>query len=685
MLKFTFTERRAQVFRKNKLPELLSPAGDMECLYAAVAAGADAVYVGGKRFGARAFAKNFDIDELSSAVNYCHLHGVKLYVTLNTLIEDKELSEAVEYAATLYSIGVDALIVADLGVCAAIRRCVPGLELHGSTQMSVHNTDGAVAAAELGMSRVVLARELPLSEIKSAVNGSPVEIEVFLHGALCVCYSGQCLFSSLVGGRSGNRGECAQPCRLPYNGSYPLSLKDLSLANHIPELIESGVSSLKIEGRMKAPSYVFAVTSIYRRLLDEGRAATREENELLRRAFSRGGFTDGYLTDKTEKNMIGVRSREDKEDSRSIDTRSFSPIKVKVGAEVTMRLGEPSKMTVFDGKRSVSVLGEIPVEAQNAPLTEQSVKERLSKMGNTLLSLSPEDISLSLDEGINLPPSAINALRRSAAAAFESSARELCRCEYRLPESPERGEQLLTAQFFSEREYLKARDAAPELVEKIDIAFLPLMGEGEDYQSNGVYLPPVVFDREMRTVKEALEKAKKQGVKYALVSNIGIIEIVKQSGLVPIGDFRLNITNRESSLVYREMGVVSPILSPELTLPKARDAVGGLITYGRIPLMLTERCFMRENFGCKSCGGCSLTDRKGEKFPMLREFDHRNLILNSVPTYMGDRGGELSEYRIYHRHLLFTVESGRQIADILRANRSVAPLSGDRVRRVGRR
>ena len=670
---------------KFKLPELLAPAGDMECLYAAVAAGADAIYVGGKRFGARAFAKNFDMDELCAAVNYCHLHSVKLYVTLNTLIEDVELASAVEYAAELYRIGVDALIVADFGVAAAIRRYLPDLELHGSTQMSVHNTDGIIAASRLGISRVVLARELPLTDIRCCVDNSPLEIEVFLHGALCVCYSGQCLFSSLVGGRSGNRGECAQPCRLPYNGgSYPLSLKDLSLADHIPALIQSGVSSLKIEGRMKAPSYVYAVTSVYRRLLDEGRAANNEERELLRRAFSRGGFTDGYFVGKTEKNMTGVRSREDKEDSRSLESAAYSPIKHPVRAEVVMQLDKPSVMRIYDTDRSVSVTGSAPVPAQNAPLTEQSVKERLCKMGNTNLSLSADDITLNLDEGVNLPPSAINALRRDAAAAFESCKRDLGEIKYTLPSPIRGGEGLISAQFMSAEEFNAVRAQSPSLTDLVDIAFLPLMDCGE-YTANGVYLPPIIFDSQMPAVRAALENAKKQGVMYALVGNIGQIQLVLDLGFTPIGDFRLNITNRESSLWLSSMGVGRAVLSPELTLPKARDAGGGLITYGRIPLMITERCFIGENFGCKSCGKSSLTDRKGEKFPMLREFDHRNLILNSVPTYMGDREGDLREYRIQHRHMIFTTESARQIAEVLSAAKSCQPLRTDRVRRVGRR
>ena len=657
----------------------------MECLYAAVAAGADAIYVGGKRFGARAFAKNFDMDELCAAVNYCHLHSVKLYVTLNTLIEDVELASAVEYAAELYRIGVDALIVADFGVAAAIRRYLPDLELHGSTQMSVHNTDGIIAASRLGISRVVLARELPLTDIRCCVDNSPLEIEVFLHGALCVCYSGQCLFSSLVGGRSGNRGECAQPCRLPYNGgSYPLSLKDLSLADHIPALIQSGVSSLKIEGRMKAPSYVYAVTSVYRRLLDEGRAANNEERELLRRAFSRGGFTDGYFVGKTEKNMTGVRSREDKEDSRSLESAAYSPIKHPVRAEVVMQLDKPSVMRIYDTDRSVSVTGSAPVPAQNAPLTEQSVKERLCKMGNTNLSLSADDITLNLDEGVNLPPSAINALRRDAAAAFESCKRDLGEIKYTLPSPIRGGEGLISAQFMSAEEFNAVRAQSPSLTDLVDIAFLPLMDCGE-YTANGVYLPPIIFDSQMPAVRAALENAKKQGVMYALVGNIGQIQLVLDLGFTPIGDFRLNITNRESSLWLSSMGVGRAVLSPELTLPKARDAGGGLITYGRIPLMITERCFIGENFGCKSCGKSSLTDRKGEKFPMLREFDHRNLILNSVPTYMGDREGDLREYRIQHRHMIFTTESARQIAEVLSAAKSCQPLRTDRVRRVGRR
>ncbi len=675
------------MFRKTNLPELLAPAGDIDCLYAAVAAGADAVYVGGKRFGARAFAKNFELDELRQAVRYCRLHGVKLYVTLNTLIEDREMADAVAYAAELYRIGVDALIVADLGVMAAIKRYVPGLELHASTQMFVHNSLGAAAAFDLGASRAVLARELTLREIRSAVENSPCEIEVFLHGALCVCYSGQCLFSSLVGGRSGNRGECAQPCRLPYNGGkYPLSLRDLSLADHIPALIESGVASLKIEGRMKNPEYVYSVVSVYRRLLDENRSATPAENELLRRAFSRGGFTDGYLTGKTEKNMTGIRSESDKQDSRSLAPTFLAPKKARVFATAEFRLGKPSKMTITDGTRSVSAYGDIPVPAENSPLTVENVGARLCKMGNTNLSLAPEDITLEIDGEINLPPSAINALRRNAVMLFESCERELPPFEYEPKKSPKfPNAPAVSAQFMSEEGFASALENNEKMLSGIDIAFLSLASNVELLvRAGGVYLPPVCFDSETKELRKKLEIARKNGVMYALVSNIGQIALAKELGFRLVGDFRLNVTNGESADIYRRMGIEHLILSPELTLPKARDIGGGLITYGRIPLMITERCFIRENFGCKNCASACLTDRKGEKFPIMREEGHRNLILNSLPTYMGDRRDELSSNRLTSTHLIFTVEGGEEICNILKSHNEGASLVG-RVRRIGRR
>ncbi len=665
--------------RKENLPELLAPAGSFEALVAAVEAGADAVYVGGKRFGARAFAKNFDSEELSLAVKYCHLHSVKLYVTVNTLCLDLEMKDVVEYAAFLWKIGVDALIIADLGAIREIRKHVPSLPLHASTQMSVHNSLGADEAFSLGCERVVLARECSVEDITEITEKSKPEIEVFLHGALCVCHSGQCLFSSMVGGRSGNRGECAQPCRLPFaGGKYPLSLKDLSYAGHIPALIKSGVASLKIEGRMKSPTYVYTVTKIFRRLLDEGRSATDGEWEALKKAFSRGGFTDGYLKGKPQSVELGIRSEENKAESRE-NEKPFTVNKKKVFATVKILNGHPAEMTLFDGEgKEVSVKGQTPEKAENAPLSEGGVKERLSKMGNTYLSLAAEDINLTLDEGLNLAPSALNALRRAAAEAFEDTSREEISLDYTLPKFSFNQRKMTTATI------LGYNPSLPKAIEDFDAVFVSLFAENKGC-ANGVYLPPVVMNSELSSVRNALSSLDKEQIKYALVSNLGQIALAKEFSLIPICDFRLNVTNRLTYKTLSEMGVSNIILSPEITLPQARDIGGSVIVYGRIPLMITERCFMKDNGGCGRCSKLSLEDRKGEKFPMIREFDHRSLILNSKITYMGDKRQLLDKNRISSYHFIFSTENEEKIKNALLSFKQGKALSTSDVRRVGRR
>ncbi len=674
--------------RKTELPELLCPAGSFECLCAAIEGGADAVYVGGKKFGARAYAKNFDEDELSRAVKYCHLYGVKLYVALNVLIDDKEISEVLSYVRSLYKMGVDALIVADLGIIKVIRECLPDFEIHASTQMSVHNLSGAEAACSLGAVRVVPARELPFEDIKTLIDESSAEIEVFLHGALCVCHSGQCLFSSLVGGRSGNRGECAQPCRMPYNGRYPLSLKDLSLAGHIKELIDSGVSSLKIEGRMKSASYVYTVTKIYRRLLDEARNSNESENRALRRAFSRDGFTDGYFVGRPDMPMTGVRREEDKKDSRAIEGQSFSPKKKKVWGSVEIKAGVPARFTLTNGVKSVSVLGDVPNAAESFALTRDGVCERLSKMGNTLLSLSPSDITAYIEEGLNLSPASLNKLRRTAAEALEYTGREAPDVKYK-PSGIRKDKRggLVTALFFSESEYISIMKKDEGALSEFDITFIPLTSQDSSFdKTNGIYIPPVIFDHELGFIEERLKVAKEKGVLYALVGNIGHISIAKANGFIPIGDFRLNVTNADSRDEYFKMGVEHIILSPELTLPKARDIGGSVIVYGRIPLMITERCYIKEGFGCSKCSQVSLVDRKGESFPIIREFDHRNIILNSSITYVGDKRPELDKSKVRSYHFIFSKENARQIKSAVSAFAKGEKLSGEgNVRRIGRR
>ena len=679
--------------RRGDLPELLAPAGDFECLIAAVRGGADAVYVGGKMFSARAYAKNFDIDEIRKAVSYCHLHGVRLYVTMNILLYDGELDEALAFAKELYLAGVDALIVADLGLVSLLRERLPDFELHASTQMSVNNSIGADLAYALGCTRVVLARELTGKNMRDVTEKCKAETEVFLHGALCVCHSGQCLFSSMIGGRSGNRGECAQPCRLPYNnGRYVLSLSDLSLADHVVELIESGVASLKIEGRMKSPDYVYAVTSIYRRLLDEGRSSTRAENAKLARIFSRGGFTDGYFTGDVFSSMTGVRTEEDKKISQSEQKGEFTPDRTRVTAKVSLRLGEPSRMILRGAyiDREVCALGDSPEAAKSSPLTPESVKERLAKMGNTLLSLSTDDIELELDDGVNLPLASLNRLRREAVLQFESFDRHEADIGVQpaekidTPPAVSRHSRLGNTAVFFDADALLSLSS--DVIGEFDAVFVPLTHYSEcKGRANGAYLPPVIMEDELDEVCGMLAQAKSEGAQYALIGNPSHVRLANDFDLIPVGDFRLNVTNSRALKVWSAAGVSDVVLSPELTSRQAKGVGGRAIVYGRIPLMITERCFTKENFGCAQCGKCSLVDRKGVKFPMMREYRHRNLIFNSAYTYMGDRPEEIGG-GIRGRHFIFTTERADEVRRVLRAfgERKAFPLSGQ-FRRMGKR
>lgn len=674
-----------------KLPELLAPAGSPDALYAAIDAGADAVYLGARGFNARMNAANFSDDELAAGIIRAHRFGVKVYATLNTLVHDRELPAFLATARALYDAGVDGVIVADLGAMAALARELPDLPVHASTQASVHSLDGALAMAALGCTRVVPARELSLTDIRTLTTHAPLEIEVFVHGALCVCYSGQCLFSSLVGGRSGNRGECAQPCRLPYNGGYPLSLRDLSLASHIPALIDAGISSLKIEGRMKSAAYVYGVTGVYRRLLDERRAATREEEQYLSELFSRGGFTDGYFTGKIARGMVGVRSDADKEKSRALPPPPPFSRKIPLTASLCVRAGEASKLTFIapDG-RVGSAVGDAPDEARSIPLSREGLYERIAKLGGTDYTLKAQDCDVTLDGGLFLTPASLNALRRAAiedldakdesrkkAGAADASPRPI-HAEKVNVDAP-----LLypreIAVCHTEEQARAAQNAGVELV------FLPLhayLSAGE--ARFGVSMPPVVHDHERARVMADLARARELGASVALATNVGQIAPLREMGFTVVGDLRLNVYNRKSAALLRDMGVSLIIPSPELSLPQLRDlGVGAATVYGRLPLMLTERCFVKENFGCDACEKAAFTDRRGARFPVLREAEHRNLIVNSIPTYMGDRKEDLDRAGIKTAHFFFSVESGREVEGVLAAYRAGAAL-GMPVRRIGR-
>ncbi len=668
-----------------KLPELLCPAGSPDALDAAIEGGADAVYFGGASFNARMNAKNFGGDALRSAVLRAHAYGVKTYLTLNTLLTDRELPAFVDAAEEAVRAGVDAVIVADLGGAMAIRRALPSLELHASTQMSGHNAQMGQLLQKIGFSRMVIARETSLADLSEIVQNSPIEIEYFIHGALCVSHSGQCLFSSLVGGRSGNRGECAQPCRLPYacadcnargaKEGYPLSLKDLSLAAHVPELIESGVASLKIEGRMKSPEYVRDTARIWRRLLDEGRAATPKEMQSLAQSFSRNGFTDAYFLGKPDKSMLGIRSDADKSNSRAVEAFTGLTRKIPLTLHATVRTGEPISLTLSDGMREVTVCGDVPQAALTAPLDAATVERSLTKFGGTVFSVG--SFSLSMDKGLMLPISRLNDLRRRALLAWEnekapsaSTSETTEKAQFSL-HVPQKTRQTLRTAAFRSLEQITSDARA-----FFDRIYLPLDQHVKGVE--GIVMPPVIFDHERESVERALLDAVRSGATHALVGNLGHVDMVKNAGLTPVGDFRLNVTNRESVVMLETLGIEESILSPELTLPQMRDVGGNTaaIVYGRIPLMLLEKCAIREIADCQRCATDSvrIKDRRGVEFPILRERDHRNVIYNSLPTGMSDRRDALSRHRIIAQHFLFTTENARQVDAILSAYRTASPL-----------
>ncbi len=653
--------------RKSDLPELLAPAGSLEALIAAVNAGADAVYIGASSFNARINAKNFTEEEMRRGILYAHLHSAKVYVTLNTLIYDNEIKDFLDCAAKIAHAGADALIMADIGMISLVHKYFPELEIHASTQLTVHNTAGADFAFKMGAVRVVPSRELSFENIKKITENSRAEVEMFLHGALCVSYSGQCLFSSLVGGRSGNRGECAQACRLPYNNTYPLSLKDLCLANHITELIESGISSLKIEGRMKSPDYVYETVKIYRTLLNEKRNASKDELARLERIFSRDGFTDGYFSGKISQKMTGIRSSEAKADTREFVFADTEEKKLPIKAEAYVAAGEPSRLSLSLGDITVTAEGPVAREAISRPLDAAQIKERTAKLGGTLFTLADNDITASVGENLNLSPAEINALRRACAEALEErvigqknvSPPLFDISKYRSAKAPA----LRTALcFFAEQ--LDAICAGDNNF--FDIVFIPLFKlRNSSRVPDGVYLPPIITDSEVEAVKNELKYAKERGVRYALCGNIGHVDMAKALGFEIFADFRFNITNSVSAHYITENIGQSCILSPELSLSQIRDIGGSVITYGRIPLMLLERCFIRENGGCEKCNKLKLRDRRGVIFPLLREHPHRNILFNSLPTYMGDKADVLKRCGIDCEHFIFSIEKPAECIKII--------------------
>lgn len=674
-------------------PELLSPAGSPESLRAAVESGADAVYLGWGVFNARQSAKNFSDEEFAQALLYCHERGVKVYLTLNTLVTDRELPQALETAASASALGVDALLVQDLGLLALLRRTQPELPLHASTQMSIFTSGGACEAADDGCERVVIARECSREDTAAICKSCPAEIEVFVHGALCMCYSGQCEFSALIGGRSGNRGRCAQPCRLPYGvnapakNTYPLSLKDNCLADDLEDMARMGVACLKLEGRMKRPEYVAVVTGIYAKLLRERRGPTAEETWALDAAFSRSGFTDGYWKGRLGPKMFGVRPADAQEPKElfaeakaAVEKGGLRTVPVRFSCEV--HTGAPCVLTASDPDgHTIAVTGPVPEAARNRPLTETELSDRLKKTGGTAYRC--EEVSIAVDDGLSLPAAAVNALRRDALSALTQArtavpvrrslpAPPLAETDCSAPEpqltcSVARADQLTGALL----EQAPARVYVP--LELFDTLSALPAGKAEWC----AVLPRVWRDREEPELKRLLEKARSLGVFGVLMGNLGHFSLVRDSGLSQYGDFGLNVFNSRTLEYLQNKGLTSATVSFELRGAQIRALQklipSEAIVYGRLPLMVTENCLVKNSAGCAHCDGPNdLIDRTGAHFPILPVWGHRSEIQNSRVLYLGDQPDYRSLGLAFAR-LRFTTETPEECVRVFQNYRSGAP------------
>ena len=672
--------------------ELLAPAGSMESLRAAVQNGANAVYLGCGIYNARQGAKNFTPQALTEAVKYCHVRDVAVHLTLNTLVSDKETQELVQLIRHAAQSGVDAFIVQDLGVVRLCRQIAPHIPIHGSTQMTIHSLPGVLLCAAWGLSRVVLSRELSREEIRYICQNSPIEIEVFGHGALCMCYSGQCYLSAAIGGRSGNRGRCAQPCRQSYGygrwqNQYPLSLKDSCLVRELKELEQMGVASLKLEGRMKRPEYVAAVTGIYRKALDT-HMVTRDMEKTLLDAFNRQGFTQGYYDGILGGEMFGVRedTRENaalfKELRQTYETGETPLVPIRFQAVVRPGL---TQLTVIDPQNRVcTAQGPAPEMARVAELTKEVLIARLTKTGGTPYRCV--EAAVEIEPGLSLSASAINGLRRDVlnqltALRARRDVPALGRPEripnYRTPQEPPAYNIQVTTKEQITGRLLKMQ---PNLL----YVPLHLLTEDAAFTRDLVgkvrvcpVLPRVVHDGELARLKEQLRSLRALGIREALVGNLGLLLPVRECGMHPRGDFGLNIYNSAALQSIREMELRSQCLSFEMTLPQIRDAQKGLpceiLAYGRLPLMITENCLIRGRTGQCTChlGSAKLVDKTGSEFPVIRDGNTcRSVLLNGKKLYWLDRQEDLARLGLWAVRLYFTTENPQEVDRVLSACRS---------------
>jgi len=661
----------------NNSPEVLAPVGSPETLVAAVRSGADAVYLGAKDFSARRNAVNFTVEEIKTAAEYCHIRGVRVYLTLNIMLRENELESALNLVKSAAKAGIDGIIVQDLGLAKLIHLTVPDLPIHASTQMTVHSPSALLPLKKLGISRVVVSRELSLkaiAEICEEAKRLSMTVEVFVHGALCMSVSGQCLLSAILGGRSGNRGLCAGPCRLPFKApkgnGYDLSLKDLSLFKHIDELKSIGVASLKIEGRMKRPEYVAAATAACRAACDNGYVPD-ELSVTLKNVFSRSGFTDGYLTEKLGIDMFGIRTKDDVVSANSAFS-ALHPLyrnelqRIKLTATAEIKTGQPIAITLSDGTNTVCAKGEIPTPAQNRPITADNIINALSKSGGTPYSIDVDKTHI--DNNLYVSAADLNTLRRTALQLLDEKRAYFP--PYKINETKFDEFDIKSS---TNAPYIVARfdksEQIPVNLKGIKAIMLPIEEEIPDNLPDDIELiadvPRGIIDEEY--ILNRLNLFASKGFKYGYCGNIAVIPLINKAGLEVFGGTGLNVANSNTVNVLSELGAKAITLSPELTLNECINLKSkikkGIFAYGRLPLMLMRNCPIKNGMTCKECGRRqSLTDRMGIEFP-IRCRSGFSELLNSQPIWLADRLDELTGLDFII--LYFTDETSEDISKII--------------------
>lgn len=640
------------------MSEILSPAGSFESLMAALDSGADAVYFGSEHFSARQNAANFTKEEIADAVFECHKRGVKIYQAINTVYFNDERRAVIKELELAAKVGIDGLIIQDLGVLSLAQKCIPDMPLHASTQMTIHSPAGAIAAKKLGFCRVVLSRECSLDTIKEIVK-TGIETEVFVHGALCMSVSGQCYLSAMLGSRSANRGLCAGACRLPFSakekksGEYALSLKDLCALERIQRLEEIGVTSFKIEGRMKRPEYAAAATRECRNALSTGIF----NKQLLQNIFSRSGFTNGYINDKIDGNMFGFRQKQDvlsaKDTFNEIREGYKSPFKrSEINFYLTAKKGEKISLMITDSNGvSAEIYGNMPDIAKNRAMSDDIIKRQLSKLGDTIYKL--REVKTDMDSDIYIPVSQLNSLRRDAAEALDKKRAEKNTVikDFKKIEPLKRSENS-----FLTPPALRIRARKAEQLRKIDIdrtEFISLPFSEilkTDIPKSKMCLSLDRFITDEQTVREQISKSREMGITHFLAQNLAHFELLRGNGVIHVG-YGMNITNSDSLEKIHEMGAYDAELSFELKDKKInalnRAIKTGVIVYGRLPLMLLRNCPIKAKTG--SCKGCNkkLYDRMGKTFFISCHKENGYFeLLNSEVLYLLDKDIENADFKV---------------------------------------